>query len=68
MSSGNQSLAVTHRCLTTKCRGYLDPEYGPYGEWVYWHPEANGRGGWRASPPAGLTHDQVPLDQTPVHQ
>lgn len=68
MSLGTQSIDVPHKCLTAKCKGYLDPQY-EFGEWVFWHPYTeNTRGGWRPHPPAGLKAEDVPVDQTPVHQ
>lgn len=68
MSLGKQSIDVPHKCLVSKCKGYLDPTLN-FGEWAYWHPYTQDqKGGWKPYPPEGMSHEDVPLDKTPVHQ
>lgn len=64
MSSRGQNLNEPHKCLKSKCKGSLRPEY-EYGEWVYWHPDQMR---WMPTPPEGMTHDEVPVDKSEIHQ
>ena len=69
MSSYGQNLNEPHKCLKSKCKGRLDPNL-EYGEWVYWHPKSGdtGLGAWMPNPPEGMTHDEVQVDKSSIHQ